>query len=44
MSPLLPQDWQLKGDGGMQCANCNDWNCGNKGNVAPEEGEKTMLP
>ena len=41
MSPLLSQDWQLKGDGGMQCANCIDWNCGNKGNVTPK-GEKRL--
>ena len=28
MSPLLSQDWQLKGDGGMQCADCIGWNYG----------------
>ena len=41
MSPLLSQDWQLKGDGGMQCADCIGWNCGNEGNVTPE-GEKRL--
>ena len=43
MSPLLSQDWQLKGDGGIQCANCIGWNCGNEGNVTPDGREKTML-
>ena len=43
MPPLLSQNWQLKDDGGMQCANCIGCNCGNEGNVTPDEGEKTML-
>ena len=43
MSPLLSQDWQLKGDGGMQCADCIGWNCGNEGNVTPERRKDYAL-
>ena len=39
MSPLLSHEWQLKDDGGMQCANCIGWNYENDGNVTLE-GEK----
>ena len=41
MSPLLSQDWQLKSDGGVQCADCIGCNCGNEGSVRLE-GEKGL--
>ena len=44
MSPLLSQDWQLKGDGVMQCADCIGWNYGNEGNVTPEGGKRLCSP
>ena len=44
MSPLLSQDWQLKGDRGMQCVNCIGWNCGNEGNLITEEEKRLYSP
>ena len=44
MSPLLSQDWQLKGDRGMQWVNCIGWNCGNEGNLMPEEEKRLYSP
>ena len=42
MSPLLSQNWQLKGDVAMQCANSIVWNCGSEGNITPDR-EKILL-
>ena len=44
MSPLLSQDWQLKGDRGMQWVNCIGWNYGNEGILMPEEEKRLYSP
>ena len=44
MFPLLSQDWQYKGDGWMQYANCIGWNCGNEGTVTSEGDIRLCSP
>ena len=43
MSPLLPENCQLTGDGGMQCVNYISWNFGNEGDATLEGGNYAIL-